>query len=258
MEKQDNENSRPSIENAHIYLSEKNCQRRVDVDEIVYLKADTSYCEIYKSDGTMICVSVPMGYVKNYLPEEQFIQVHKSHVVNRNFVYEIRDNRIILPKVMEESKLRIGDTFKTEFLERLTIVKKRNRKDAIWNKKSYNPLKVKPSKRFYVNVSDYLQKINSSEIVYLEAGNEHCKIHLHVGEQIVTSSLMPDIEDFLPKGQFIRIHQSFIVNWDCMDVIFGNNVMLPDRKTTLPIGEGNRPLVFQSMIVINSSHKKYQ
>lgn len=52
------------------------------------------------------------------LPENQFIQVHKSFIINSKFVDKISGNTLFV----KDHKIPIGRTYKQELLKRLQIV----------------------------------------------------------------------------------------------------------------------------------------
>lgn len=57
--------------------------------------------------------------------------------------------------------------------------------------------------------------LNTKDIVYLEANNKHCYIHLH-NEIIECNKTMAKIQSILPEKYFIKINRAFIVNLNCI------------------------------------------
>jgi DNA-binding LytR/AlgR family response regulator len=53
--------------------------------------------------------------------------------------------------------------------------------------------------------------------------------------KIVSLQRLKTLEDQLPADKFIRIHNSFIVSLNAIDVVHKNNVQV--RNAMLPIGE---------------------
>lgn len=54
---------------------------KVALQDINYLEADRNYCKIHTSESTYL-VSVPLRNIEAQLPDNQFIRVHRSYVVN--------------------------------------------------------------------------------------------------------------------------------------------------------------------------------
>jgi len=57
-------------------------------------------------------------------------------------------------------------------------------------------------------------RIKFKDIKYIEAQKEYVALHLVNGEPVKTLLRLKNIEDILPKENFMRIHRSFIVNLD--------------------------------------------
>jgi hypothetical protein len=108
----------------HVY--ENNHIRMIRFDEIVYLKADRCYCEIHKKDGKMIVMSKPMAEAEHHLPESRFIRIHKSYMLNREYLCDILYGKIILPD--GKTELPIGRDYRKGVFRSLNIINSRNRK----------------------------------------------------------------------------------------------------------------------------------
>lgn len=58
-------------------------------DEILYLKAESNYTEIYFKDGTKKLLSKTLKILEDILPSHQFFRVHKSYLVNASHITDI-------------------------------------------------------------------------------------------------------------------------------------------------------------------------
>ena len=56
------------------------------IKHIVRIEADRSYCFLHTDEGKKIMLSRPMKEISEILPENIFFKVHKSHIINLNFV----------------------------------------------------------------------------------------------------------------------------------------------------------------------------
>ena len=54
----------------------------VDIDRIIRLEADRSYCSIYLEEGQKLTVSKPLGILDDELATYQFFRSHESHLIN--------------------------------------------------------------------------------------------------------------------------------------------------------------------------------
>ncbi len=55
-------------------------------DELIYAKADGSYCEIYLVDGRCRTLSKPLKYITSCIESPDFFRPHRSYLVNTAFI----------------------------------------------------------------------------------------------------------------------------------------------------------------------------
>lgn len=77
-------------------------------------------------------------------------------------------------------------------------------------------------------------RINLNQILYIEGLKDYVKIYLE-NEQfpILTLMSLKNLEEILPKNQFMRVHRSYIVRGDKIKVIERNRLIF--NKTYIPI-----------------------
>lgn len=97
-----------------------------------------------------------------------------------------------------------------------------------------NFLFIKSNKKTY--------KIAFADIFYIEGLGDYIQIHLE-NQKIVTNLSMKKILELLPQNQFYRIHKSFIISLDKIDLVEGNMVKIKEKK--LPVGNSYRPNFMQ-------------
>jgi DNA-binding LytR/AlgR family response regulator len=85
----------------------------------------------------------------------------------------------------------------------------------------------------FIKTDGKLVKVNFSAITYIEGLKDYIAVHTTTGKLISLDSLI-NMEAVLPSSQFIRIHKSYIVNIEKIEVI-EKNVMFIGAQT-LPIG----------------------
>lgn len=100
----------------------ENTKRKVEFDQICYLQAARSYCELYiqneKGELEKLEPSKSMKEVLNKLPEDQFVQVHRSYVVNVNRIDSFSANELVVSR----RSVPIGESYKANVLELLNQV----------------------------------------------------------------------------------------------------------------------------------------
>lgn len=60
----------------------------IDTADIVYLKADNVYCDIFLMGSSPLTVSKPLKELESILPKPRFFRSHRSYVVNIDLVKE--------------------------------------------------------------------------------------------------------------------------------------------------------------------------
>lgn len=60
----------------------------IPIDDIEQLEAQDDYVMIHTADGRFMKKET-MGYLEQHLPQEQFIRIHRSHIVNINQIQRI-------------------------------------------------------------------------------------------------------------------------------------------------------------------------
>ncbi len=102
---------------------------------------------------------------------------------------------------------------------------------------------------FFIKVDYKIVKINTKEVLYIEADQKYIHIYTEGGKYFTLLSLSKILES-LPNNRFVRIHRSFVVNIDKVESIEGNMVLLKEKK--LPISKGQKEafmeLVKQRMV----------
>jgi DNA-binding LytR/AlgR family response regulator len=77
-------------------------------------------------------------------------------------------------------------------------------------------------------------RINIEDILYIEGLKDYVKIFT-AGKVILTKTTMKNIADKLPAEKFLRVHKSFIVAVDKIEIIENNRIII--GKERIPVGE---------------------
>lgn len=81
-----------------------------------------------------------------------------------------------------------------------------------------------------------LLRINLADIDFIEAMKNYVALH-RAGQKTLVYTSMKEIEEHLPKKQFMRVHKSFIIPVSRIMGIEGNCVLLKGVKEKILIGE---------------------
>ena len=85
-----------------------------------------------------------------------------------------------------------------------------------------------------INNKDGKHKIILNDVMFFEGYSKHTKVHFKDGEIIQYNNNIKEIETFLPEKDFVRTHQSFIVNMNHIKKYSRSEVCF-DFEKTVPI-----------------------
>ncbi len=109
------ENDEELINQKKLVLKTRGVERVVWVDDIVRIQADSAYCTFYLKDSK-VTVSKNLKYYASFLDNEQFLRCHQSHLVNINYIVEVRKGDILV--------LTNGDEVPISFRKKAFVLKK--------------------------------------------------------------------------------------------------------------------------------------
>ena len=103
-----------------------------------------------------------------------------------------------------------------------------NKSISIQNSENNEDTKIfiKEDKKYY--------QIKLNDILFIEAYGNYVKINM-VDRIIVSHQTLTSFTHNLPENQFIRVHKSFIISIDKIELIEGNRIFIQDHK--IPIGK---------------------
>lgn len=79
-----------------IPLSVKDGHILVAVHDIIRCEADSNYTKVFLSKGKIVIVAKTLRYFEELLPRQKFFRVHKSHLINIDFIEEIKNDGTLL------------------------------------------------------------------------------------------------------------------------------------------------------------------
>lgn len=103
-------------ENRKIAISSLEEVKYVPIHEIVRIEADRSYCKIILKNHVRFISSKNMKHYEALLPERHFIKVHRSHIINLNFVASIIKSDGGFVKLENGHEVPLSRRKKEEFL----------------------------------------------------------------------------------------------------------------------------------------------
>lgn len=86
----DIELSKPYLDK--VTLPTSNGYKWIKLSNILYCQADVNYCKLFFLDGSTFTVSKTLKHIEQLLPDQIFFRIHKSYLVNKNYVTEYTFN----------------------------------------------------------------------------------------------------------------------------------------------------------------------
>jgi DNA-binding LytR/AlgR family response regulator len=106
-------------ETMHFFHDKNGLRKRVEPEQIVYMKAARSYCEVYFTDGTKWLLSKPMGTVSQELNYLDLIQISRFYVVNCKHIQQIKGSTV---QLIVGPFLKVSETYREAFNQRVKKV----------------------------------------------------------------------------------------------------------------------------------------
>ncbi len=96
---------------------------------------------------------------------------------------------------------------------------------------------LEANKQFLFLKSEYkIRRINFNDILYVEGLKDYVKVYLkHEEKPILSLASMKAMQQKLPEEHFMRVHRSFIVNLDQIEVVERSRVVF--GKTYIPVSD---------------------
>ena len=99
-----------------VYLNVDKTFHKLVLNHICYIESERNYVTIVTENKKLSFIDSLKNWVEK-LPEHQFIQVHKSFIVNAKMVDKISGNTLFI----NSNKIPIGRTYKQELLTKLGV-----------------------------------------------------------------------------------------------------------------------------------------
>jgi DNA-binding LytR/AlgR family response regulator len=118
---------------------------------------------------------------------------------------------------------------------------------AVQKAKDYHEMKTRtagalPSSYIFIKSDKRIEKIELHDMLYAESVGNYVSVYTD-GKKIIAYLTMKSLESQLPADDFIKIHQSYLVNCSKIDAIEGNEIKVGGKS--LPISRNYRDLVMK-------------
>lgn len=101
---------------AHIFIKTEYRIQKIDLSAILYIEALRDYIAIHTATAKILSLE-SMKNMEEILPGPQFIRIHKSYIINREFIEFIERGRVVIRK----EYLPIGETYREKVMNKLGL-----------------------------------------------------------------------------------------------------------------------------------------
>ncbi len=84
-------------------------------------------------------------------------------------------------------------------------------------------------KSIFLKVDNLIRKVRLDELLYLEAYGNYVKVFTDTG-MLLTKKSLADFESLLPAEQFVKVHRSFVVAFERIEGLEGNQLLIGGAK----------------------------
>lgn len=128
-----NENNRnESLQNLSAHLSGRNEIRKislpngqgyslVNIDDIIHIEADSNYSIFHFANKDKITVSKVLKEYEEILPDNQFVRIHKSSIVNLNYLKEYNSKNGLEVILKNGDRIAVSRRRASDFVERVKL-----------------------------------------------------------------------------------------------------------------------------------------
>ena len=88
----------------------------VKINSILYCEADSNYCKVVCLDGKKIILSKTLKYIEELLPETIFHRIHKSYLVNLNYINRFDKTNDLIVELSNGQILPVSVRKKEDFI----------------------------------------------------------------------------------------------------------------------------------------------
>jgi DNA-binding LytR/AlgR family response regulator len=86
---------------------------KIKFEEVIYIEGAVNYIQIHTPEGKHMTY-LTMKEIEHHLPRQVFVRVHRSFIVNVNFIRVVEQARV---RLENKEYITLGDHYKERFLE---------------------------------------------------------------------------------------------------------------------------------------------
>lgn len=101
---------------------------------------------------------------------------------------------------------------------------------------------LKEHSRLVLSSQQHLEVVELKDIIYCQSDSGYTTFYL-TNKKVVTSKYLKEYEEFLPEDQFLRTHQSYIVNISFIDRYHRDGYILLQNGVKIPVATRRKEMI---------------
>ena len=89
----------------------------INFNSIIRIEAASSYSRLYFNDGRTLVVAKVLRWFEQQLPGEQFMRIHRTHIVNAQFIKEYTKGKNTIVSLQSGELITVAKRKRTWFLQ---------------------------------------------------------------------------------------------------------------------------------------------
>ncbi|GAA4165174.1 LytTR family DNA-binding domain-containing protein [Chryseobacterium ginsenosidimutans] len=102
-------------EDSHFFVKSSGQQHRINFDEILYVESIKDYVNIRTGEEEYIVLDT-LKSMEQQLPENSFVRIHKSFIINLNQIKSLGTKKVTL---VSDQEIPIGESFRMNLLTKI-------------------------------------------------------------------------------------------------------------------------------------------
>jgi DNA-binding LytR/AlgR family response regulator len=209
-------------------------------DEMPALKVIENFCwqvDFIDLRKTFTSTTKAKDYLDKYPVDLLFLDINMPAVSGIDFYKSIhQDTMVIFTTAYSEYAVEGFNLKAVDYL--LKPFKYDRFLQAVDKARDYYELtKGKTEQKYLFIRADYsLIKVDFDDILYVEAMDDYLRIRLKAQKPVVARMTMKAMEEKLPKGEFVRVHRSYIVSIGKIENVRARTVFVEGKE--IPVSKG--------------------
>ncbi|WP_421943416.1 LytR/AlgR family response regulator transcription factor [Pedobacter sp.] len=93
--------------------------KMIDIDDIIYIEADSNYSVFHLNNHDKITVSKVLREFEELLPSDQFVRIHKSSIINLNHLKEYNSKNGLQVHLKNGESINVSRRRASDFFEKI-------------------------------------------------------------------------------------------------------------------------------------------